>query len=91
MKTTRAQRRAYLKWLKKNNPKEYAKAKKEVKKIGKDLHRRHVAEQLRKAQDGENTIDNELSLDSVGTAPINFEGNELQDGLDLDTETENDK
>jgi hypothetical protein len=48
MKTTRAQRRAYLKWLKKNDPKEYDKAKKEVKKIGKDLHRRYVSEQMRK-------------------------------------------
>lgn len=54
MKTTRSQRRAYLKWLKKNNPKEYIKAKKEVKKIGNDLHRRHVSQQLINFKKSEN-------------------------------------
>lgn len=51
MKTTRAQRRAYLKYLKKTDNKAYLEAKKEVKKIGKDLHRRHVSEQLRNADE----------------------------------------
>ena len=51
MKTSRAQRRAYLKWLKKNDPKAYDIAKKEVKKIGKDLHRRHVSEQMRNREE----------------------------------------
>jgi len=60
MKTTRAQRREYLKWLKKTNIAEYHKAKKEVKKIGKDLHRRHVSEQLRKSEESSTLTDEQL-------------------------------
>ena len=60
MKTTRAQRREYLKWLKKTNIAEYYKAKREVKKIGKDLHRRHVSEQLRKSEESTTLTDEQL-------------------------------
>ena len=51
MDVTRKERRAYLKYLKKNDPKAYKEAKKDIKKIGKDLHRRHVAEQMRKNEE----------------------------------------
>jgi len=51
MNVTRKERRAYLKYLKKNDPKAYLEAKKDIKKIGKDLHRRHVSEQMRKNEE----------------------------------------
>ncbi len=51
MITTRKQRRAYLAWLKKNDPKAYKQAKAQVQKIGQDLHRRHVAEQMNKMEE----------------------------------------
>lgn len=53
MITTRKQRRAFLKYLKKNDTKAYLEAKKEVAKVGKDLHRRHVAEQMRNMEEAE--------------------------------------
>ena len=72
MKTTRRQRRAYLKWLKKNDPKAYKEAQKEIKRIGKDLHRRHVAEQMNKAQEKEAEELGDTPDLYLGSAPISF-------------------
>ncbi len=50
MITTRKQRRAYLAWLKKNDPKAYKEAKSQVQKIGQDLHRRNVADTMNRLE-----------------------------------------
>ena len=46
MKTSRKERRAYEKFLKKSDPERYKQYKKDVIKNGKEIHRRNVSENL---------------------------------------------